>query len=65
MDFPRCTNSNPGTFNHECGRPASFRGTHANGHNQWFCSYCRKEGFEAKGIKIWLPIEKALAEAAA
>jgi hypothetical protein len=59
---PRCSNAQIGSFNHECGRPASFQGTHASGHKQWFCGECRTYGHEARGVKSWLPIEKALAQ---
>ena len=33
----RCTNSEPGTYNHECGQPAAWIGTHHNGSRQAFC----------------------------
>lgn len=56
-----CTNSNIGTFNHECGKPASWAGTHANGHIQRFCDVCRERGDEAKAIVTWAPIARAKA----
>lgn len=50
-----CTNSNRGTFNHECGKPACWIGTHADGHQQYFCLDCQKGGDEARGVKTWQP----------
>lgn len=52
-DYVRCTNAEPGTFNHECGRPAVKVGRHASGHKQAFCARCAVDGFEARGCKAW------------
>lgn len=49
----RCTNSEPGTFNHECGKPASWAGTRKSGHVQHFCSACKVEGWERHGVVAW------------
>jgi hypothetical protein len=51
----RCTNSNRGTFNHECGKPAEWLGVHNSGWPQAFCSRCREHGDEARGIYDWTP----------
>lgn len=44
----RCTNSEPGTFNHECDKPATWIGVHHSGHRQAFCDPCKAEGAEAR-----------------
>lgn len=49
----RCHNAEPGTFSHECGRPAAWIGTKASGFRSGFCLRCRAEGFEARGIAKW------------
>lgn len=49
----KCTNANRGTFNHECGKPAEWIGTHANGHRQRFCDHCRQYGDEARHVTDW------------
>jgi hypothetical protein len=49
----KCTNSEPGTFNHECGKPATWEGTHKGGYTQRFCSDCAQHGSEARGIVSW------------
>jgi hypothetical protein len=45
----RCTNAEPGTFNHECGKPAVWIGTNTAGHEQQFCDDCKARGWEAAG----------------
>ncbi len=60
MDYAtdgRCHNSEPGTFNHECGKPAVWIGTKANGFRSGFCVNCRQEGFEARGMISWKHVE--------
>ncbi len=52
-DKQRCTNAEPGTFNHECGKPATWVGTHPNGHEQAFCQACKSDGHEAKRCTAW------------
>lgn len=52
-----CSNSNRGTFNHECGKPACWIGTHADGHQQYFCLDCQKDGDEARGVNTWQPFD--------
>lgn len=52
-----CTNSNHGTYNHECGKPAVWIGTHANGHRQRFCLDCKTNGDEARAVKSWEAFE--------
>lgn len=49
----KCHNAEPGTFNHECGKPAAWIGTKASGFRSGFCHQCRKSGFEARGFIVW------------
>lgn len=49
----KCHNSNAGTFGHECGKPADFIGTKANGFRSGFCVACRARGTEARSIVKW------------
>lgn len=55
----RCTNANIGTFNHECGKPASWAGTHPSGHVQHFCDDCRDRGDEARPVASWRALTAA------
>jgi hypothetical protein len=41
-----CHNAEPGTFNHECGKPATFIGTRADGFTSGFCDACKANGWE-------------------
>lgn len=50
-----CHNAEPGTFNHECGRPAEWIGTKANGFRSGFCVACRARGSEARNVVRWEP----------
>lgn len=51
----KCHNAEPGTYGHECGRPAMWIGTDRNGFRSGFCLRCRAEGFEARAIVKWEP----------
>lgn len=53
----RCTNAEPGTFNHECGKPAAFLGRHPSGHVQAFCADCRRRGWEARRVESWFGLD--------
>jgi hypothetical protein len=48
-----CHNSEPGTFGHECGKPARFIGKLRNGMQMGFCLDCRWHGTEAEQVKAW------------
>jgi hypothetical protein len=57
----KCGNSEPGSFGHECGKPAVWIGTKpsqsvvgSNFHGA-FCAKCKREGWDAKGVKTWEP----------
>lgn len=43
----KCHNAEPGTFGHECGKPATWIGTARNGHRSGFCDDCKERGWEA------------------
>lgn len=49
----KCHNAEPGTFGHECGKPAEWIGEKANGFKSGFCSKCRVQGYEAKAFLKW------------
>jgi hypothetical protein len=49
----RCVNAQPGTYGHECGKPAAWIGTTAAGFAACFCSECKEGGFEAKNVVEW------------
>lgn len=50
-----CHNSNPGTFNHECGKPARWLGTNRRGFKSGLCDCCKQGGYEARDCD-WQPI---------
>lgn len=60
MTGPRCTNADRGTFNHECGKPATFVGTQPSGYFQFFCARCREHGDEAAPVTEWRPLTSEL-----
>jgi hypothetical protein len=47
-----CHNSEPGTYNHECGKPAAFIGTDNNAFRMGFCEECAATGFERHGLRF-------------
>ena len=51
-----CINSEPGTFNHECQKPATGIGAKSSGFAACFCNDCKQNGYEAAGIKDWQAI---------
>jgi hypothetical protein len=53
-----CHNSEPGTYGHECGKPAVWLGTKENGWQCGFCDHCRHHGFEAKDMMTWEPMPR-------
>jgi len=50
-----CHNAEPGTYGHECRRPAEWIGTGARGFRSGFCSKCKANGFEARNVTHWEP----------
>ena len=51
----KCHNANPGTFSHECGKPAQWIGTSASGSRSGYCVKCRATGSEARQCVAWEP----------
>lgn len=49
----KCHNSEPGTFNSECGHPATWVGTNTKGHASGFCDDCQRTGYEARSVIHW------------
>ena len=52
----KCHNAEAGTFNHECGRPATWIGTKSNGFRSGFCDDCKERGWERNGYVTWEPV---------
>lgn len=50
----RCVNSQRGSYGHECGHPAEWIGTKANGFRAMFCDHCKEHGDERHG-QSWEP----------
>ena len=48
-----CHNAEPGTYGHECGKPAAWLGTTPGGFRSGFCDECKRNGYEARGMKDW------------
>lgn len=55
----KCHNAEPGTYGHECEKPAQWIGTSSNGHRSGFCDWCKKHGYEARGITRWEAYKEA------
>lgn len=61
----RCHNAEPGTFGHECGKPATWIGTKkqapeahpAPAFRSGFCDDCKANGYEAKQFSQWERVE--------
>ncbi len=49
----RCHNAQHGSFGHECGKPATWIGTKANGFSSGFCDACKASGDEAGAYSSW------------
>jgi hypothetical protein len=62
----KCHNTNRGTYGHECGKPATWIGTKADGFAMGFCDRCKQSGDEAPHFPSWRtapPYMRALATA--
>ena len=65
----KCHNAEPGTFGHECGKPATWIGraptTHTRDgfHRVGFCDDCKANGYEAKQFGGWERIPPAPSKA--
>jgi hypothetical protein len=49
----RCHNAEPGTFGHECGKPAVWIGETATGFRSGYCDSCKRDGTEARSVVRW------------
>jgi hypothetical protein len=58
-----CHNSEPGTFNHECGKPAAWIGVTRDGFASGYCDHCRQHGSEARSVAYWYPAVKVSSSA--
>ena len=54
----KCHNSEAGWYNQECGKPAVWLGTKANGFQSGFCARCRTDGWERNGYVTWAEYPK-------
>jgi hypothetical protein len=52
----RCINAEPGTYGHECGKPARWIGTDANGFRACYCDDCKNHGTDGRRVKAWAAI---------
>lgn len=57
----RCHNAQPGTYGHECGKPATRLGVTHTGFVSGFCDACWRDGYEASDVARWHVIEKEMA----
>ena len=57
-----CTNAEPGTYGHHCGRPATWLGR-KGGDGRWFgyCDECKEWGHEGRRNTEWRKHEEAQA----
>lgn len=49
-----CHNAEPGTYGHECSKPAVWLGTSAKGHVSGFCDDCKQHGYERHEKVSWV-----------
>lgn len=59
MQANKCHNAEPDTFNHECGKPAIWQATNANGYQSTFCDECKQHGTEARQYVEWIRLYDA------
>ena len=55
----KCHNAQPGTYGHECGKPAIWVGENRNGFRCGYCADCKRNGYEARGVVSWQPYNLA------
>lgn len=49
----KCHNAEPGTWGHECSKPATWIGMTSTGFLSGFCVHCKQRGHEAKSVVEW------------
>ncbi len=55
----KCHNAEPGTYGHECGKPAVWVGEKVGGFRCGYCAKCRSSGYEARGVVSWQPYNRS------
>jgi len=55
----KCHNAEPGTYGHECGKPAVWVGESRQGFRSGFCADCRRNGYESKDKVLWQPFNQS------
>jgi hypothetical protein len=51
----KCHNVEPGTYGHECGKPAAWIGEAGSGFRSGFFEDCKRDGYEARNMVLWEP----------
>ncbi|TXH35264.1 MAG: hypothetical protein E6Q98_15850 [Rhodospirillaceae bacterium] len=54
----KCHNAEPGSFGHECGKPATWIGGKPDGFRSGFCDHCKDHGSEARFFEDWKRIDQ-------
>lgn len=52
----KCHDAQPGTYGHECGKPATWIGTKNTDEGPFesgFCDNCKEHGYEARPYRAW------------
>lgn len=55
----KCHNAKSGSYNHECGKPATWLGTDRNGFTSGFCDPCKEHGRETRDVVCWQKLDRA------
>jgi hypothetical protein len=55
----KCHNAQPGTYGHECGKPAIWIGETRSGFRSGFCQHCHDHGYEARDCIEFYPFVEA------
>jgi hypothetical protein len=50
----KCHNAQHNSFNHECGKPATWIGVTKTGWACGYCDKCKKNGDEARMVAKWI-----------
>jgi hypothetical protein len=51
----KCHNAEPGTYGHECGKPAVWVGENRDMFRCGYCQDCKQFGHEARDVVHWHP----------
>jgi hypothetical protein len=55
----KCHNAEPGTYGHECGKPAEWLGVTRTGFASGFCDACKRHGYESRDVHDWSRYDSA------